>query len=311
MRSAVTRMDLRGGNSLEQGKSRFREAAQRLRRRGGGLISIYYHPCEFVHRQFWDAINFARGANPPPEKWTLPPTRPAAETEQAFADFFRYIDFIRREPGVRFVTCAEMLRRYDDSARGHDFTRTELLALARAVRNEIGFTRVGLLTLSASDVFSLLTAATDQMLTNGNTEKPVRLVPVDGPDHAFTVASVPPPTAVQWHEFRDAVQVTARACRTVEMMPSAVRVGTRSIAPADYLATLAEVFSAIAEGGQPPASVTVRQGKTTFEQYVAEDSPRLWGWVIFPEGFHAPRLMELAKLQAWTLKPAVLSAPPE
>jgi hypothetical protein len=38
---------------------------------------------------------------------------------------------------------------------------------------------------------------------------------------------------------------------------------------------------------------------------VADDSPKLWGWVIFPEGFHAPRLMELAKLQAWTLKPAL------
>jgi hypothetical protein len=39
---------------------------------------------------------------------------------------------------------------------------------------------------------------------------------------------------------------------------------------------------------------------------VAEDSPGLWGWVIFPEGFHAPHIMELARLQAWTLKPAVL-----
>jgi hypothetical protein len=29
--------------------------------------------------------------------------------------------------------------------------------------------------------------------------------------------------------------------------------------------------------------------------------------VIFPEGFHAPRIMELARLQAWTLKPALLA----
>jgi hypothetical protein len=39
---------------------------------------------------------------------------------------------------------------------------------------------------------------------------------------------------------------------------------------------------------------------------VADDSPDLWGWVIFPEGFRAPRMMALARLQAWTLKPAVL-----
>jgi hypothetical protein len=39
-------------------------------------------------------------------------------------------------------------------------------------------------------------------------------------------------------------------------------------------------------------------------KYVADDSPDLWGWVIFPPNFRAPKLMGLAKLQAWTLKPA-------
>ena len=43
-------------------------------------------------------------------------------------------------------------------------------------------------------------------------------------------------------------------------------------------------------------------------RYVADDSPSLWGWIIFPEGFDAPQLMGLAKLQAWTLKPAMLAA---
>ncbi len=44
----------------------------------------------------------------------------------------------------------------------------------------------------------------------------------------------------------------------------------------------------------------------TAEEQVAKDSPDLWSWVIFPEGFHAPTIMEHARLQAWTLKPAVL-----
>jgi hypothetical protein len=40
---------------------------------------------------------------------------------------------------------------------------------------------------------------------------------------------------------------------------------------------------------------------------VAKDSPKLCGWIICPEGVHAPQLMELARLQAWTLKPAMLN----
>ena len=47
-------------------------------------------------------------------------------------------------------------------------------------------------------------------------------------------------------------------------------------------------------------------GNFTADKYVANDDPRIFNWVIHPEGFHAPKLMELAKLQAWTLKPAVL-----
>ena len=41
------------------------------------------------------------------------------------------------------------------------------------------------------------------------------------------------------------------------------------------------------------------------ERYVADDTPDLFGgWIIHPEGFRAPRIVEMAKLQAWTLKPA-------
>ena len=76
------------------------------------------------------------------------------------------------------------------------------------------------------------------------------------------------------------------------------------MSPADYLATLAGTFEDLASG-KTPSDVSRREGHYTADRYVADDSPGLWGWVIFPEGFHAPRIMELARLQAWTLKPAV------
>jgi hypothetical protein len=52
--------------------------------------------------------------------------------------------------------------------------------------------------------------------------------------------------------------------------------------------------------------VTLRLAHLAAARYVADDSPRLWDWIIFPQGFDAPQLMALAKLQAWTLKPATL-----
>ena len=45
-------------------------------------------------------------------------------------------------------------------------------------------------------------------------------------------------------------------------------------------------------------------------RYVSDDDPKkLWSWVIFPPGFRAPAMMALAKLQAWTIKPALAGAP--
>ena len=56
-----------------------------------------------------------------------------------------------------------------------------------------------------------------------------------------------------------------------------------------------------------PAEVTLAPAELAAEQCVARDDESVWNWVIFPEGFSAPRLLELARLQAWTLKPANVS----
>ena len=47
------------------------------------------------------------------------------------------------------------------------------------------------------------------------------------------------------------------------------------------------------------------------EQHIAKDTPQLFGdWIIHKEGFRAPKLLELARLQAWTLKPALRKEQP-
>src|SRR5689334_31499 len=80
-----TRMELHDPAAVEPAKERFAGIAGRLASEdGGGLISIFYHPCEWVHKEFWDGVNFRRGANPPREQWKAPPQRSPEETEAAF-----------------------------------------------------------------------------------------------------------------------------------------------------------------------------------------------------------------------------------
>jgi len=83
----------------------------------------------------------------------------------------------------------------------------------------------------------------------------------------------------------------------------------KKVAPADFLRAAAAVALALIDAGPgapPPAAVAIPSGTgVATERFVAEDSPELFGgWIIHPEGFRAPRIVEMAKLQAWTLKPA-------
>jgi peptidoglycan/xylan/chitin deacetylase (PgdA/CDA1 family) len=310
MRSMLARMELSGGNSLAEGKARFTAAYDKLRAQGGGTISIYYHPSEWVHAEFWDGVNFSHGANPPRDQWKLPKTRPVSETETAFGDFEAYIQFIKAQPGVRFVTANEMTHLFQDQAGTHVFVKDDLVGIARQAQQEITFQRFEGYTLSAADAFVLLTGAMASYLPHQQWPAATALTDVYGPAQGFS-ASVGGvrPASVPWEAFGAAVKDTAAYLQAYGRIPDEIWIGSQNLSPADYLATLAEVTERIASGGAIPADVTLRQGHFTADHYVADDSPDLWGWVIFPDGFHAPHIMELAKLQAWTLKPAIPMKP--
>ena len=307
MRSMLARMELSGGSALAEGKARFMKTSDALRARGGGTISIYYHPSEWVHAEFWDAVNFSKGANPPRAAWRRPRTRPAAETEAAFEDLEQYIRFIQQQPGVTFVTATDLMQLYADRAATRSFTRDDLRAMAAAVQQEITFQRGDGFTLSAADVFGLLTGAMAEFVRTNTIPDAIRLTAMLGPTRPFVQSSGGAPSSrFAWEAFARAVTDAAAFWRANGRMPDEIWIGTESLSPADFLATLAPIVDRVIATGQAPAEVTRRVGRFTSDCYVAEDSKELWSWPIFPDGFHAPAIMALARLQAWTLKPAVL-----
>lgn len=310
MRSNVVRMELKGDDNLAQVKTKFLASVEKLRKQGGGTISIYYHPCEFIHTEFWDGVNFRRGANPSRSEWKLPGVKPAAEIEKAFNDFEQYVKFIKALPEVRFVTVDELLRLYGDRAATHQFTRKEIHTLAKAVQSEISFQQLNGMTLSAAEIFYLLNSALNIFPARRELPTLVRPKPYYGPVRPFVPAAGGKKlTTLSFLALRIAARDTAEYISRNGRIPDEIWFGTDNLAPEDYLATIAAVLDEVLSSERLPDRVLVREGKKVFEKYVAENSPSLWGWVIFPEGFHAPKIMELARLQAWTLKPALLNRP--
>lgn len=308
MGANFTRMELKGGGDLQEGQAKFKAVYDKLRAQGGGTISIVYHPCEWVHMEFWDGVNFARGANPPRSQWKPPKTRPAAETEKAFADFEAYVKYIGQQSGVHFVTASEFLKIYPDQALSHSFSAPELLAISKSVQTEIAFQSGKTFALSAADIFSLLSETVVQTIEKHQPPASVRINPLYGPAAPFVVPKGRPnrPEKIGWESFEQTVRDVADFCRTQGRIPDAIWFGVEALSPQDFLATLAPVVESMLATGKKPESITVKTGVFTSDRYVAEDKPQLWGWPIFPEGFTAPKIMEQARLQAWTLKPAVL-----
>src|SRR5207247_2363288 len=80
--------------------------------------------------------------------------------------------------------------------------------------------------------------------------------------------------------------------------------GVKKIAPADFLRAAAAVALAAIEAGSArplfPETVAIpNRTPVATERFVAEDTPQLFGgWIIHPEGFRAPRIVEMARLQA-------------
>src|SRR5205807_5528363 len=152
----LLRANLGGPKDLEKAQQDFARARKNLLAEGGGVVSTIYHPCEFVHKEFWDGVNFRNGANPPRERWQLPPTKTAAESRAAFDIFENYVRFMKRFPDVQFITATQAAQLYRDKARGRKFSTADIRTIAAAVKPEVSYQTHDDYALAASEVFALL-----------------------------------------------------------------------------------------------------------------------------------------------------------
>jgi hypothetical protein len=299
-----TRASLEKPEQLEKATGEFALIRKKLLAEGGGVVSIYYHPCEWVHKQFWDGVNFRKGANPPREKWKKPPMKTAQETKVAYRVFADYIAFMKRFADVKFITATQAAKLHRDRARGKRFSAAELKAVAAGVGDGVTYQTHKGYTLSASEVFVLL----NDYVSGRAAGRKVESVELKETPYGPTgrVAVLKEAVTADASQFRRTSKDVASYLKKHGRLPGHVWLGSTAVPPQAYLKALAGVARALLEGKGIPENVEVKPAKLAVAKHVAEDDPRLWGWVIFPPKFKAPAMMELAKRQAWTLKPAVL-----
>ena len=189
------------------------------------------------------------------------------------------MEHAKHTPGVRFVTAEDLLRLYSNPVKPH-FSSA---ALARHFQQGINFMSTDSGDLSAADILLQLLGLPPEYV-DGPTARGVT---------TYKDATAPKPM------FESAVKDVKSFIITNHRLPSEVFLGSWTLSLADFAATVADhVLS--------PGEVRVTHGKLDFEQFVSSDPAGPFKWPIHPAGFSAPELLELARLQAWTLKPARL-----
>jgi len=273
------RAELDNGEPAQKSWDEFDRAAADLAARGGGLISIYYHPTEFVTTKFWDAMNFADGAGPERADWKRPPRRTEAESERCYRILRDYAAHIKSVPGVRFVTARDLLQVFASPVP----PRIERADVARHMAARQTWLRTEQGTLSAADMLLLLLGMEPQT--------------VDGP--ATRIATSYRAKTIARAPFERAKADTVSFIRSNQRLPAEVWFGSEKLSLGDFTATLA------ADDGAAP-EVPVRAANLEFEKHFSNRPREAYNWLIHPKTFSAPELLELARLQGWTLKPAWL-----
>jgi len=301
MRSNCTRVSLEpNDNALPEAKASFDQIYERLKI-GGGTASIYYHPCEFVATRFWDGVNFNKGQNTPKEKWRIPDLKPQDESEREYKVFSDYLAYIKSLPDVEIITASQLMEIYPDRAFDREYTPDQIADLARAMREEITYQIMDGVALSPAEIFFLIVSSLAAYSEGEEALDSISLYSPFGPvERALESANGAAASA----DFLRACAMVRDVVGKTGHLPSSVHIGNEKIAPANFLATASDILVKIADSKEIPGEVELREGNFTLEKYVTGEG--VWGWTIFPENFNAPGLIDLGKLQTWTLKPAIL-----
>lgn len=289
--------------ALEKTRAAFNAAAERLKGTGG-LISIYYHPCEFATSAFWDGgVNFGRGRNTPRERWQGAPLLSPEESAARLDLFAQFLDLALNHPDVEVVDATELLGKYRAYGPAGPVPVAELSKLAADMGGEVtyGASSVGM--LSPAEILSGLLRALSTWSESGSLPDVVDLSSPLGP-------TTEPSPEQGGQATVGAVAGAARAALTeVDArghLPSRVALGAGEVGPVSLFVAASAAVRALLAGGSADTEVEFRPQRLVLEDNVARDDQGLWGWSVFPEGFKAPDLTALTRLQAWTLKPAEL-----
>lgn len=286
-----------GGAELVRERARqLTDTVEKLRHTGGE-ISLYAHECEFVTARFWDAVNFMAGSDRMRQEWEPAPLLDIEEQESRYAAMDQFLALVGRLPDVEVIVASQMPQVYPDRAKGRSFTPQQIAQMGEAMSHRISHFWCDDVVLSPAEVFSLVVRLLSTRIQSGAWPPSVVYQYVDGPNQEPHIAHG---HALALDDVFGTCLYESAALGMNGRMPSDVQIGKAWLSPADFLATVGAALPRWVGGDDGEAQLV----RGILEQARCVPDHVSWNWTIFPPKFNGDPLLQLGKLQSWTIKPA-------
>jgi len=276
--------------ALEQHRQQFDAIYERLS--SGGTISIANHPVQFAIERWWSAD-----------------LKPRAQRDRGYEQFDALVKFIGEHPEVEFITAEDLPRIYPDRAAGRVFSADELRELAVNVGTEVYFQRLDDMVVSAAELFGMFTRFLAQSIREDRIAPGAVCEHLDGP-----VEGLGGPSILGWFqqdrgEFTSFLMDTEQFLRAHGRLPGGVEADEGWAGIGDWFCCAAQMVAHIVETGDLLDLVESGPARMRVADHV-DDAAAEGSWtgsMAEGDGFDGRKLLAQARLQAWTLKPAILA----
>ncbi|MGQ9629704.1 MAG: hypothetical protein ACUVXI_05215 [bacterium] len=255
------------------------------------------HPTMLIAEEFWDGVNFAGGRNP--NVYSPPPLRDGSTLALAYENFRRLVRTITHHPGIEVKTIRELNRIFGNQSGKIDRKDLGRYACRILERGEVCVEKE----FSPAEIFRFLLESILAWVDRGELPASLNAVEIMGPD-CISEGEQGEET-VSWESFLESCWGVRMSIAVEGAVPGRIPIGSGSVGPGTFYQGLARAYLALLTGKAPEEvkfipfpQVPREAGELVRRLYAMKD------WPILPHSLDIKGVVELARLQTWTLKGA-------
>ncbi len=257
------------------------------------------HPSKVRSIQFWDS-NYYKGANPGPDEWATPELRPLESMKTAQKNFRKLVQYLKNRDDIELTTFRELTERF--SYQKDEISKDELGLIATRIlkENKIVIDEF----FSAAEIFSALVESLDYYHTEQELPGQVRIKRPFGPlDMPLTN---PEFDHIPANGILELAETAQAYIEKTHHLPASLSYDVKKIGTGSLLALFSDMYLKIQESELPDdfSTLSLEAYPSVNEVNIISTVAGCKDWPVHREDLDMSHLIEMTKLQLWTLKPA-------